>query len=512
MDIAGMTLERTEWGKVEFLQSVNISFSVNLNPPFTSIADNEVSVNKSSVPFLDLPARISLYNLTFLNPVILRDSSPCSSSICEFINYSNGNLLFNVTGFSVYSATGSCSDGTLYGQCSSSKPLYCQGGSLVNRAGTCGCPSGQEPDGNDCVDENGGDSCLLPGTQILLTDRSSKPIEQIMVGDSVMSFDPGIGMFVWSRVFEIESPIRNDYYIISFRDGSILRITDEHPVYSRSNGEEGWASIIPEKAMEDSGMTVGQLHEGDEVLSSTGSWVEIAGIEHVEERVQTYNLKRVSNTNTFFAGGFLVHNKGGGPVCTNGDQISCSRPDVCTPSYQTCVGGFWGACEGPAPETEVCDGLDNDCDGDIDNGISCLCEHGNKRSCGPSTDLGVCTYGVSECVLGEWTECIGSTMPQIEICDEVDNDCDGEVDEQCATGLCMEGAIPSEGCICGNDIRDSGFCCSGLFYEEGCPFPFSLLIYAGVIILILLYIIVLYLDSKGQELTWELLRKKMTQQ
>lgn len=44
-----------------------------------------------------------------------------------------------------------CSDNTPFNQCSSSRPLFCLGGSLVNRALTCGCPSGQTPSGDNCI-------------------------------------------------------------------------------------------------------------------------------------------------------------------------------------------------------------------------------------------------------------------------------------------------------------------------------------------------------------------------
>ncbi|MBI2659507.1 PKD domain-containing protein [Candidatus Woesearchaeota archaeon] len=35
-----------------------------------------------------------------------------------------------------------CPDGTKYGECSSAKPKYCYGGSLVHKCNSCGCPSG----------------------------------------------------------------------------------------------------------------------------------------------------------------------------------------------------------------------------------------------------------------------------------------------------------------------------------------------------------------------------------
>ena len=43
-----------------------------------------------------------------------------------------------------------CSDGTLYGFCSNTKPLYCKDGNLINNCSLCGCPSGQACDGSLC--------------------------------------------------------------------------------------------------------------------------------------------------------------------------------------------------------------------------------------------------------------------------------------------------------------------------------------------------------------------------
>ena len=44
-----------------------------------------------------------------------------------------------------------CSDGTLYGQCSVAKPKMCVNGALVDNATSCGCPSGQVASGDSCI-------------------------------------------------------------------------------------------------------------------------------------------------------------------------------------------------------------------------------------------------------------------------------------------------------------------------------------------------------------------------
>ncbi|MBW2974624.1 PKD domain-containing protein [Candidatus Woesearchaeota archaeon] len=77
--------------------------------------------------------------------------------------------------------------------------------------------------------------------------------------------------------------------------------------------------------------------------------------------------------------------------------------------------------------TETCDGLDNNCVDGTDEG--CDCVTGATRDCGAS-NTAPCKYGKETCVNGAWSgSCIGNIDPATEICDGVDNDCDGSTDE-----------------------------------------------------------------------------------
>lgn len=78
-----------------------------------------------------------------------------------------------------------------------------------------------------------------------------------------------------------------------------------------------------------------------------------------------------------------------------------------------------GPCEGPEPAVEVCDGLDNDCDGVIDDGAA-------VGSCELSNEFGSCPGDLTCTAWG--SECIGAA-PQPELCNGLDDDCDGTADE-----------------------------------------------------------------------------------
>ncbi len=90
------------------------------------------------------------------------------------------------------------------------------------------------------------------------------------------------------------------------------------------------------------------------------------------------------------------------------------------------------AVNAKGPQPEICDGKDNDCDGQIDNGIAlgmpCTPEYDTGTFPGVR-DKGQCRPGVNECGPNHEVICVGGVGPTAEVCDGLDNDCDGAVDE-----------------------------------------------------------------------------------
>tara|TARA_Y100001963_G_scaffold142406_1_gene211926 strand:+ start:1293 stop:3440 length:2148 start_codon:yes stop_codon:yes gene_type:complete len=160
-------------------------------------------------------------------------------------------------------------------------------------------------------------SCFIGGTQITMADGSTKSIEKVEVGELVKTYNENTEKLENNKVLLLQNPIREGYYNLRYGyDDKLLGITDEHPLYSSRMGDDGvtemgWRSIVPESTLRDYPhlSIMGSLEVGDYVLDDNLDWHKVNSVEYIEGEIQTYNLWSVENTNTFFAGGVLAHNR-----------------------------------------------------------------------------------------------------------------------------------------------------------------------------------------------------------
>ncbi|HUQ03463.1 MAG TPA: MopE-related protein [Kofleriaceae bacterium] len=174
-------------------------------------------------------------------------------------------------------------------------------------------------------------------------------------------------------------------------------------------------------------------------------------------------------------------------TCNNLDDDCDTRVDEDFPEKgNACDDGRLGACRGTGtlvcngtgsglqcnitnpgatPVNEVCNGLDDNCNGAIDEGINCTpgcvptdpvdecngidddCDGAFEEDdpqvglpCG-TNDMSPCMFGTNVCVGGSIV-CVGAVDPQTEQCNGVDDNCDGIPDDnaQCpVTTSCIEG-------------------------------------------------------------------------
>ncbi len=101
--------------------------------------------------------------------------------------------------------------------------------------------------------------------------------------------------------------------------------------------------------------------------------------------------------------------------CEQSNQYgTCSGVQTCRPP------NGYDACSARVPKEELCNGIDDDCNGQTDENLG-------TTACG----VGACRRTVSNCVNGTPQDCVAG-LPEPELCDGIDSNCDGIVDTDIA--------------------------------------------------------------------------------
>jgi intein/homing endonuclease len=155
--------------------------------------------------------------------------------------------------------------------------------------------------------------CFVEGTRVEMFDGSEKSIEDVKIGDEVLSYDFENGENVLGTVGQV---FVHDY------DGEILNInglevTPEHPIFI----EGKWK-------------LAGEVEVGDLLQNSDGVSEEVESISREVVRQKVYNLE-IGGAHNYYAGGILVHNK---PIATETLMEVATSP----PSERNVFKKVWG--------------------------------------------------------------------------------------------------------------------------------------------------------------------------
>lgn len=139
------------------------------------------------------------------------------------------------------------------------------------------------------VNQAEGGGCFAQGTSVLMSDGKLKNIEDVKIGDYVLTRTEGDDKLVKAKVLKTHATEEDGYLILN----SSLKVTANHIMWV--NG--GWKEA-------------GSIQSGDVLTDNQGKKVYIESIEWQRGKFQVYNLE-VEKYHTYFAGGIWVHNEKG---------------------------------------------------------------------------------------------------------------------------------------------------------------------------------------------------------
>jgi hypothetical protein len=149
--------------------------------------------------------------------------------------------------------------------------------------------------------------CFTGDTLVTLADLTTKRIDQVRVGDRVLSYNEITNQEEISIVVGTTSPTKNNIVKFTLSNGTVVEATTEHPLWEVY---KGWCSYSPPATFRDHKMKVAKIEEGDTLRTQQGEHVTIDIMELDVNRKyeQVYNIK-LEGHHTYYANGIVVHNE-----------------------------------------------------------------------------------------------------------------------------------------------------------------------------------------------------------
>lgn len=149
--------------------------------------------------------------------------------------------------------------------------------------------------------------CFIAGTKILMSDYSEKNIEDIVVGDKIISYNFSNNLIELDIVDKVtKREVLNTVKYI-FEDGSELEATIDHPLYVR---DKSWASYDNELSNKMYNIGGVSKIEVEDYVKTSNDFKQIKSITENNNVSIVYNLSQIRNNHNFYANDVLVHNRG----------------------------------------------------------------------------------------------------------------------------------------------------------------------------------------------------------
>jgi subtilisin family serine protease len=103
-NVSNLIIDNNDYGKINFTESVNLSVGGDINH-YVRIRLNSIEIDSTQLPALNKPAILIIKNISYYNPIIIRNGAECAD--CIIIEEGPDYIKFSVTQFSTYSIGGS---------------------------------------------------------------------------------------------------------------------------------------------------------------------------------------------------------------------------------------------------------------------------------------------------------------------------------------------------------------------------------------------------------------------